>query len=152
MIRVAAFMAGLCTTGAASQIFHMDLPEVLQMSDCVILSEVLSMEEHGYVGFIEAACSLRLLGVLSGTPAPDTCFDASYIMNLPRSQTLDDGTEVRESPLVSGSGLELGIEPGDTVIVLLSAADLGDGANFVVIRIEPSDSLSTVLDLLAEHD
>jgi hypothetical protein len=152
MIRAVAFLAGICLTAAASQVFYMDLPEVLRMSDCVILAEVLSMEEHDHIGFMEGAGSLRLLGVLSGAPAPDSCFSASYIIDLPRSQTLEDGTVMWESPLVTGSGLEFRIEPGDTVVVLLSAAELCDGTRFGVIRMEPADSLGSILDLLAVHE
>jgi len=152
MIRAVAFLAGICLTAAASQVFFMDLPEALRMSDCVILAEVLSTEEHDYDGFLEVAGSLRLLGVLSGAPAPDSCFSASYIMDLPRSQTMEDGTVMWESPLVTGSGLEFRIEPGDTVVVLLSAAELGDSTRFGVIRFEPADSLGAILDLLALHE
>lgn len=152
MIRMMAVLAGLSVPAAASQVFTMDLPEVLPMADCIVLAEVVTMGISPSGECIAANYSLAPVEVLSGIVQPDTCFGASYLMDLPRSRTLDDGTEVWESPLVSGSGLEMSCAPGDTVIALMSVLDQGDSLRFSVIRMEPPCSLREILELLAVHD
>ena len=62
----------------------------------------------------------------------------------------EQGNEVWESPIVNGSGHEMSVSKGDTVIVFLGYIPTDLSISAEVIRIEPTDSLDSILLLLAE--
>jgi len=74
---------------------------------------------------------------------------AVYTMHLPRSFVDSSGNEVWESPLVSGSGIEFLVYPGDTVLVFGSALPCGDASvPMSIVRVEFADSLGSVINML----
>lgn len=69
-------------------------------------------------------------------------------MLLPRSYIDEEGNEIWESPIVTGSGFEMFTEEGDTVIVFLDRLPNNQQQYAGVMRVEPADSLESILLLL----
>jgi len=67
-------------------------------------------------------------------------------MDLPRVYIDSSGDEIWESPVVFGSGIEMSVSAGDTVVVLAWRAV--DGQPVQIVRLEPADSLGSVRDRL----
>jgi len=147
MIRTPMVCFVLAGAATGSQIFHMDLQTVVSMADTVLLAEVVSVEEIPMIYGIEVCFGLRKLAEDSCVGIPDTVFSASYFMESPRSYHLEDGSEIWESPLVSGSGLEMTCGTGDTVTVLLGGLTAQSGTLLELLRMEPAGSFGEVQGL-----
>ena len=149
MIRRVSILLLMALPLQASQIFHMDLEEVIGLARCVVLAKV--EERHvipmDYMNRFEY--SLRVISVIEGDSTLKGNFLAFHTMDIPRSRTLDDGTEVWESPLVFGSGLEGVVEPGDTVIALVDSP-VTDSTVVSLVRMEPPESLEAIRLLLEQ--
>lgn len=147
-MRIAALLLLAALSVQASQIFHMDLEDVLGMARSILLAEVEEAEHS------QSEYSLRMdyvLRVLDHVHGPDTLsgvFPAFYTQSYPMSWVDEDGVQVWESPIVEGSGMETGVSAGDRVLVLVGYIP-EDSVNPVsIVRMEPADSLPAVLRLL----
>jgi hypothetical protein len=132
---------------SASQIFHLELEEAAGMAGTVLVARVESAVGYSteYVHRVEY--TLRVLKILVGTEMPDSVIPAQYTMDLPRMISDAGEGEVWESPLVTGSGMELSVEPGDCAVVL--AADrYPDIRPLNVIRMEPLGNLGRVRQVI----
>jgi hypothetical protein len=94
--------------------------------------------------------TLRVLKTLIGTEMPDSVIPAQYTMDLPRVVTDAGSGEVWESPMVTGSGMELSVEPGDCVVVL-ACAGYSCQRPLNVIRMEPAGNLERVLEIMGSR-
>lgn len=152
MIRILVVCIVLAGAAAGSQVFHMDLPTVVSIADTVLLAEILSVEELPGLYGMEVRFGLRPLtyDIVVGTP--DTVLYASYFMEYPRSYHLEDGSEIWESPLVSGSGLEMTCGTGDTVTAFLAGLTLRTGLSPELLRIEPAGSFEDIRRLAGDRD
>ena len=93
-----------------------------------------------------------MLDVVSGPDSLEGDFIASYEMLFPRAYTDDEGNEVWESPIVTGSGYEIFTEEGDTVIVFLERLPDDEYPFVSIVRVDPADSLGSILVLLNPED
>lgn len=135
----------------ASQVFHMSLDEVFGLAETVFLARVESVEHTSFENFDRVNFSLSVTEVLLG---PDslvgTSLDAAYAMDLPSVYIDSDGTEIWESPIVFGSGIEMSVAVGDTVVAL--AWELQEGQTLGLIRLEGLESLDEVSTLILMRD
>lgn len=137
---------------AASQVFYMSPEESLDFTESILLVRVESVIHFpmDYMNRIEYY--FRVLNVVSGPDSLESDFFASYEMLLPRAYFDEEGNEIWESPIVSGSGYELFIEEGDTVIVFLERLPDGLQQYAGVVRIDPADNLESILLLMNPED
>ncbi len=132
----------------ASQVFHMSLDEVFGLAETVFLARVESVEHTPFEWLARADYELIVTEVLLG---PDslvgTRMDAFYIMDLPSVYVDSDGTEIWESPIVFGSGIEMSVSAGDTVVAM--AGRPVDDQPVQIVRLECADSLESVRNRLS---
>ena len=147
-MRIAALLLLAALSAQASQIFHMDLEEALGMTEVVVLARVDQVSEIPNEYAVVMEYGLEVVSVLSGADSTARGLAAVYAADRPRSFLTEDGTEVWESPLVTGSGLEMSVQRGDTVVAFLDShlEDYPEPVNLV--RMEPADSLPAVRRLL----
>jgi hypothetical protein len=133
---------------SSGQIVSMGLDQAAGMADQVMIVEVQYAIEFpmDYMSRIEY--SLKVLEVVYGVDVQEGDYLAFYSFNLPRSYTGPDGMTTWESPLVTGSGLELTVEEGDTVIALTYTLPCDESAPAEVVRLEPLQNLEAVLDCM----
>lgn len=151
MKRATGFLLTSVGLLVASQVFYMSIDESLDMSDAVALAEVTEtitfrMDSGNKVEYI-----FQVVEVISGEDSLKGEVFAEYFMDFPTTWVDEDGNEVWESPIVSGSGLEMSVNKGDTVIVFLGYVPTDPGSPAEVIRIEPADNLDSILLLIAER-
>lgn len=147
-VRIAALLLLAALSARASQIFHMDLEEALGMTEVVVLARVDQVSEIPNEYAVVMEYGLEVVSVLSGADSTARGLAAVYAADRPRSLLTEDGTEVWESPLVTGSGLEMSVQRGDTVVAFLGSR-LEDYPEPVrLVRMEPADSLPAVRRLL----
>lgn len=132
----------------ASQVFHMDLEQAAGMAELVFVAEMGSSSVIPMDYLVRVEYEMNVLQVLRGAGVNAGDLFAFHTCNLPRSRVGADGTEVWESPLVTGSGFETVVERGDTVIVLAGGLHSDPTTGIEVLRIEPLDSLASVIDLI----
>lgn len=131
----------------ASQIFHMSLDEVVGMAETVFLASVEGVGRTPSEWVVQVDFELRVIEVLLGPDSlAGTTLDAFYTMDLPRAFVDCDGTEVWESPIVFGSGIEMTAGVGDTVLALAWLPDADSSVNLA--RLEHADSLESVRNRL----
>jgi len=131
----------------ASQVFHMSLDEVFGLAETVFLARVESVEHTAFEWLVRADFELSVTEVLLGPDSlPGTRMAAFCTMDLPRVYIDSSGDEIWESPVVFGSGIEMSVSAGDTVVVLAWRAV--DGQPVQIVRLEPADSLGSVRDRL----
>jgi len=147
-MRLAAVLLLAALSAQASQIFHMDLEEALGMTEVVLLVRVGQVNEipNDYATVMEYG--LEVLSVVSGADSAGAGVAAVYTSDRPRSFLTEDGTEVWESPLVTGSGLEMSVQRGDTVVAFLGSPLAAYPEAVTLVRMEPADSLPAVRRLL----
>lgn len=132
----------------ASQVFYMSLDEAFGLAETIFLARVESIEHTPFEWVTRADYQLGVTEVLMGPDSlAGTRMDAYYIMDLPMAYLDSDGTEVWESPIVFGSGIEMSVSAGDTVVVL-AWRSVGDQP-VQVVRLEPAESLDSVRDRLS---
>ena len=145
---VATLILALPLALQASQVFHMDMEDAAGMADCVLLARVEHVVDRLAGSLKEVEYTLDVLAVAHGPDSLQCGLRGVYVMDLPRSYTSEDGSEVWESPLVTGSGMEMSVEPGDTVVAL-TALPRGADRSVSVVRMESVDSLESVVAVLA---
>lgn len=147
-MRPVALLLLAALSAHASQVFHMDTEEALGMTEVVLLARVNQVDEipNEYATVMEYG--LEVVSVLSGADSTARGLAAVYAADRPRSFLTEDGTEVWESPLVTGSGLEMSVEAGDTVLAFLGSPLEGYPEPVSLVRMEPADSLPAVRRLL----
>ena len=152
MRRVTGLFLAAAGLLAASQVFYMSLEESLDFTESILLVRVESVIEFpgDYMNRIEYY--FKVLDVVSGPDSLEGDFIASYEMLLPRSYHDEEGNEVWRSPIVTGSGYEIFTEEGDTVIVFLDRLPDDQQQYAGVIRVDPADSLESILLLLNPED
>ncbi len=133
---------------AASQVFYMSLEESLDFTESVLLVKVEQVINFPMDYMERIEYYFKVLDVVSGPDSLEGDFIASYEMLYPRAYTDDEGNEVWESPIVTGSGYEIFTEEGDTVIVFLERLPDDQYPFASVIRVDPADSLEGILLLL----
>jgi len=133
---------------AASQVFYMSLEESLDFTETILLARV-SCVIHLPMDYLDRMeYYFEVLDVVSGPDSLEGEFIATYESLFPRSYYDEEGNEIWESPIVTGSGLEMFIEEGDSVIMFLERVP-DDPQQFTwIVRIEPADSLDSILFLL----
>lgn len=132
----------------ANQIFYMSLDEAFGLAETVFLARVESVEHSPFEWVTRADYQLSVTEVLMGPDSlAGTRMDAYYILDLPMAYLDSDGNEVLESPIVFGSGIEMSVSAGDTVVVL-AWRPVGDQP-VEVVRLECADSLESVRDKLS---
>lgn len=148
MRRVTGLILAAAGLLAASQVFYMTLEESLDFTEAVLLVRVESVIEFpgDYMNRIEYY--FEVLDVVYGPDSLEGEFMATYEMLLPRSYIDEEGNEIWESPIVTGSGYEMFTEDGDTVIVFLDRLPDIQLQYAGVMRVEPADSLESILLLL----
>ena len=145
------FMLASAALLVASQVFYMSIDESLSMSDTVVKAEVTETITFAMDSGDRAEYFFRVIEVVSGDESLKGGFFADYFMHMPMAWIDEDGNEVWESPIVSGSGHEMSINKGDTVIVFLGYIPDDPTTPTEVVRIEPTDSLDTILLLISER-
>ena len=148
MVRYIAPALVLSLPLSSGQIVSMDLDLAAAMVDQVMIVEVQYAMEFpmDYMSRIEY--SLKVLEVVYGAAVQEGDYLAFYSFNLPRSYTGPDGMTTWESPLVTGSGLELTVEEGDTVIALTYTLPCDESVPAEIVRLEPLGNLDAVMDCL----
>lgn len=135
----------------ASQVFHMSLDGAFGLAETVFLARVESVEHTHFEWLVRADFELGVTEVLLG---PDSLngilVDAFYTMDLPRAYIDSDGTEIWESPLVFGSGIEMSVAAGDSVVALAGRPIEGHG--LCLLRLEGMERLDEVSTLLSVRD
>lgn len=132
----------------ASQIFYMDLDQVVCLVENILVVEVVQAVHFPMDYMDRMEYTIRVLEVLHGADVREGDFIAWYTFDLPRSYTGSDGMEVWESPLVTGSGLEMCVMEGDTVIALTYSLSDDSSRAAELVRLEPPDSLEKIMGLL----
>ncbi len=137
---------------AATQVFYMSVEESLDFTESILLVRVEKVMNFpgNYMDRIEYYFSV--LDVVSGPDSIEGDFIASYEMMFPRPYYDEEGNEIWESPIVTGSGFEMFAEEGDTVIVFLDRIPDDQQQYAGVMRVSPADSLESVLLLLNPED
>ena len=133
---------------AATQVFYMSLEESLDFTEAIVLVRVEQIINFpmDYMERIEYYC--KVLDVVSGPDSLEGDFIASYEMLFPSPYIDEEGNEIWESPIVTGSGFEMFTEEGDTVIVFLDRIPDDQQQYAGVMRVYPADSLGSILLLL----
>jgi hypothetical protein len=131
----------------ASQIFYMSLDEAFGLAETVFLARVESVEHTPFEWLTRADYELSVTEVLMGPDSlAGTRMDAYYIMDLPMAYLDSDGNEVWESPIVFGSGIEMSVSAGDTVVAV--AGRLLEGPVLNLVRLEKLEHLDEVSTLI----
>lgn len=127
----------------ASQVFQMSLDEVMGLAETVFLARVEGVAHTPFESIVRVDFNLRVTEVLLGPDSlTGTSLDAFYTMNLPSVYLNSDGTEVWESPIVFGSGIEMSVSVGDTVVALAGLP--GGDQPLNLVRLEHTESLESV--------
>ena len=137
---------------AASQVFYMSVEESLDFTEAIVLVRVEQVINFPMDYMERIEYYFKVLDVVSGPDSLEGDFIASYEMLFPRAYTDDEGNEVWESPIVTGSGFEMFTEEGDTVIVFLDRIPDDQLQYASVMRVYPADSLESILVLLNPED
>jgi hypothetical protein len=147
-MRSPVVMLIVCASLMASQIFYMDLDQAVWLADYVMVVEV-SHVVHFHMDYLDRMeYTFRILEVVHGDGVWEGDFLTFYTFDLPRSYTDADGNEVWESPFVTGSGMEMFVEEGDTVIALVYSPPCDASRPAELVRLEPPGSLETITQLL----
>jgi len=137
-----------CASLMASQIFYMDLDQAVWLADNILVVEV-SHVVHFPMDYLDRMeYTFRVLEAVHGDDVGEGDFLVFYTFDLPRSYTDTDGNEVWESPFVTGSGIEMSVEEGDTVIALVYSPPCDASRPAELVRLEPPGSLETIMGLL----
>lgn len=144
----------LCTISAvtsafASQIFFMELEDDFWMSDNIFLARVEKVSEV-FMEYREGReYTLSVIEVIACSDSLGETITGTYTMDIPRAYITSSGEEVWESPIVNGSGMEMMVAPGDTVVVLSGRVPAGSPSEPVwIIRLESQENLPAVRELL----
>jgi len=135
----------------ATQVFHMNLYEALCFTDDVYVVRIdyVYRFHMDYMDRIEYY--MEVIDVVHGEDPPQEELLCAYSMMLPSCTTDENGNEIWESPLVSGSGNESAVSEGDTLIVLTSHIATDSTRAVSVVRIESLDSMDEIIRILEEE-
>lgn len=126
----------------------MSLDEVMGFTDAVFVARVESVVHTPFEYHARADFRLIVTEVLLGPDSlAGTSLDAFYTMDLPSVYVDSDGTEIWESPIVFGSGIEMSVSAGDTVVALAGRPVSDQPVN--IVRLEHADSLLSMRDRLS---
>ncbi|MFO7627390.1 MAG: hypothetical protein R6V62_09050 [Candidatus Fermentibacteraceae bacterium] len=134
----------------ASQVFHMSLDEVMGLAETVFVARVDSVAHTPFEYTARVDFRLSVTEVLLGPDSlAGTSLDASYTMDLPSVYVDADGTEIWESPVVFGSGIETSVSVGDTVVAVAERCIEGHALNLVRLEgVERLDEVSALIQML----
>ncbi|OPL19235.1 MAG: hypothetical protein AVO35_11700 [Candidatus Aegiribacteria sp. MLS_C] len=133
---------------SAGQVFYMDLEQAAGMAENIFVAEMGESAVIAMDYLIRVEYEMDVLQVLRGTGVNAGGLFVFYTFDVPRSYVDEDGMEVWESPMVTGSGIETAVEEGDTVIVFAYGLHSDLPAGIEVLRMEPLDSLAVVMAML----
>jgi hypothetical protein len=128
----------------ASQIVYMDLDSVVSWAGTIVVACVDSVEFCGCEDTWAVSFEISVLQSLYGYADPSAPIRCTYSQQVPEVSFDDEGNEITEWPLVTGSGIEMFASQGDTLVVLLGSETASTD------RMEPLDSLESVVNLIIE--
>jgi hypothetical protein len=137
---------------SSSQVFYRDMEDVVLSAGCIFLARVVSVEDSSCSGSESAVFVLEPLQTIEGHVGSGAGLTGIYSVQAPFVYTGVDGTQVTESPIYDGSGIEFAVVAGDTVIVIAWDDVLSVDECFSIVRMEPAGSLGAVVDLVLEKD
>ena len=133
----------------ASEVFFMDLEEDMELAKNIFLARVEKAHEMPMDYMARMDYTLSILEVIACSDSLGDSLVGVYTMFLPGPHVLASGEEVWVSPIVNGSGMELYVEQGDTVVVLSERVLTGSTSEPVsIIRLESPANLQTIRELL----
>jgi hypothetical protein len=130
----------------------MDLEMVLDMSGTVLIGVCTAVQEEQAEYWASRDYSFVVREVLRGSAQPGTEIECLYVQDYPQPYTDADGSEVWEWPYVSGSGMELLVSAGDTLILLLNSDEITSGRIHSLARIEPLEMREEIERLIAPRE
>jgi hypothetical protein len=145
---VALMLAAVSSQG--SQIVCMDLDSVVSWAATIVVARVESVEFCGCEDTWAVSFEISVLQSLHGYADPSAPIRCTYSQQVPEVFIDDEGNEITEWPLVTGSGIEMFVSQGDTIVVLLRSETASPDRFGSVIRMEPLDSLESVVNLIVE--
>jgi hypothetical protein len=143
LVRTVVFLALLTLTlpAAASQIFHRTLEEVLEEADWIVVATVVTAQRTSNQHSTDATYKLQVVETLQGT-AP--AVPVHYSQPIPILYD-DEGNEIGTfSPILDGSGSELGLKEGETWIFVGSGPSSEAAQIASLFRVEPRANLGAV--------
>ena len=140
-----ALLTAVAMPAAASQIFHRPLEEVLEDAEWIVVATVVTAQRASSQRSTDATYKIQVEQILEGT-APE--IPVHYSQPVPILYD-DEGNEVGTfSPILEGSGSELGLKEGETW-VFIGHGPHSEGAEIAFLtRVEPRDNLGTITNWL----
>lgn len=148
LARTVVFLAVMAVAlpAAASQIFHRDLEEVLEEADWIVVATVVTAQRTNSQRSMDATYKLQVVETLQGT-AP--AVPVHYSQPIPILYD-DEGLEIGTfSPILDGSGSELGLKEGETWIFVGSGPASEEAQIAFLSRVEPRESLGAITTWLS---
>jgi hypothetical protein len=140
----------LSALASASQIVYMSLDDVVSWAGTIVVACVDSVEFCGCEDTWAVSFEISVLQSLYGYADPSAPMRCTYSQQVPEVFFDDEGNEITEWPLVTGSGIEMFVSQGDTIVVLLRSETASPDRFRSAIRMEPLDSLERVVNLIVE--
>lgn len=139
-------LAAVALPAMASQIFHRTLEEVLEDAGWIVVATVVTAQRTQTQHSMDVTYKLQMIETLQGT-AP--AVPVHYSQPIPILYD-DEGNEIGTfSPILDGSGSELGLKEGDTWIFVGSGPSSEDAQIASLSRVEPRANLGAVTTWLA---
>jgi hypothetical protein len=146
--RTVVFLALLAVgiPAAASQIFHRTLEEVLEEADWIVVATVVTAQRTNSQHSMDATYKLQVVETLQGK-AP--AVPVHYSQPIPILYD-EEGNEIGMfSPILDGSGSELGLKEGETWIFVGSGPHSEDAQIAFLSRVEPRENLGAITTWLS---
>lgn len=124
----------------ASRIVYADLDEVVDDAELVFRARVMSYQQTRTQGEIRGEYEVEIAG------APDVYARLHYAENTPRRSVDAQGQEIWEWPQVTGSGLENGVQVGQTYLFIARTRS-GTPAPLELLRVEPMEREPLVMSV-----
>lgn len=149
-LKAAGLLLLAAGSASSSQVVSMELDQVVSWAGTIVVARLDSVEEAGCEDTYIVTFEATVLQIVDGFIESSVPFSCSYTQLLPETWIDDEGNETTEWPLVTGSGIEMFAEQGDTVVMLLQEDTTAPDRRWSVLRMEPLDSLESVVNLIPE--